>query len=142
AHPAVDPERVYIAGHSLGAQLAPEIARRDGRVAGAILLAAGARPIGEIMVEQLEYLTGLPENAAPEAQAQLSEALEQVRLLTSGAAPDTQMVLGAPASYFRDVSARDAVAEALRIDVPILVLQGERDYQVTMTDFGIWREKL
>jgi uncharacterized protein len=142
AHPAVDPQRVYVAGHSLGAQLAPEIARRDGRVAGAILLAATARPIGVVMEEQLEYLAGLQQNAAPEAQTQLREALEQVRMLTSGEAADTQMVMGAPASYFRDLSARDGVAEALRLEIPILVLQGERDYQVTMTDFGIWRDRL
>lgn len=142
AHPAVDPQRVYVAGHSLGAQLAPEIARRDGRVAGAILLAATARPIGVVMEEQLEYLAGLQQNAAPEAQSQLREAIEQVRILNSGEAADSQMVMGAPVSYFRDLSARDGVAEALRLDIPILVLQGERDYQVTMTDFDIWREKL
>ena len=138
--PSVDPARVYIAGHSLGAQLAPEIARRDGRVAGVIMLAASARPIGEVMEAQLEYLAGLPLNAAPEAQAQLRAALEQVRLLTSGEAPDTAMILGAPAKYFRDLEARDAVAEALALDVPVLLLQGERDYQVTMDDFRIWRE--
>lgn len=140
SNPSVDPARVYIAGHSLGAQLAPEIARRDGRVAGVIMLAAPARPIGEIMEAQLEYLAGLPLNAAPESQAQLAAALAQVRLLTSGEAPDTAVILGAPASYFRDLEARDAVAEALALDVPVLLLQGERDYQVTMDDFGIWRE--
>lgn len=141
-HPAIDSDQVYIAGHSLGAQLAPEIARRDGHVAGAILLAAPARPIGDIMIEQLEYIAGLPQNAAPEAQAQLTAALAQVRLLTSGEAADTQMVLGAPVSYFRDLEQRDAVAEALRLDVPVLVLQGERDYQVTMSDFAIWKDAL
>lgn len=104
------------------------------------MLAAPARPIGEIMEAQLEYLAGLPLNAAPEAQAQLAAALAQVRLLTSGEAPDTAVILGAPASYFRDLEARDAVAEAVALDVPVLVLQGERDYQVTMDDFAIWRE--
>lgn len=141
-NPSVDPARVYIAGHSLGAQLAPEIARRDGRVAGAIMLAAAARPIGEVMEAQLTYLAGLPQNAAPEAQAQLAAALEQVRLLTSGEAPDTAVILGAPASYFRDLDARDAVAEALALDVPLLLLQGERDYQVTMDDFRIWQDAI
>ena len=28
---------------------------------------------------------------------------------------------------------------AARLSVPILVLQGERDYQVTMEDFALWR---
>lgn len=34
----------------------------------------------------------------------------------------------------------DAVKEAADITVPVLVLQGEEDYQVTMDDFQIWKE--
>ena len=141
-HPAIDPQHVYIAGHSLGAQLAPEIARRDGHVAGAVLLAAPARPIGVVMVAQLEYLASLPENASPEAQSQLEQALGQVRELVAGELPDTQNVLGARVSYFRDLAARDAVAEAVALDAPLLILQGERDYQVTMADFAAWQKAL
>jgi dienelactone hydrolase len=142
SHPAIDPARVFVAGHSLGANLAPEIARRDGRLAGAVLLAATARPIGEVMEDQLEYLSGLPENGAPEAQAQLKQALVQVRRLISSEAPDSALIMGAPASYFRDLDRRDAIAEAVALDIPLLVLQGERDYQVTMADFEIWRAAL
>ena len=140
AHAAVDAARVYIAGHSLGGQLAPEIARRDGRVAGAVLLAAAARPIAVLMEEQLEYLAGLPENAVAEAQAQLRTAQAQVQRLRSGEMPDSALIMGAPVSYFRDLERRDAVAEAVRLDIPLLVLQGGRDYQVTMADFEIWRK--
>src|SRR5690606_21044878 len=138
-HPAIDSDRVFVAGHSLGGQVAPEIARRDGRLAGAILLAAPARPTGVVVLEQLEYLAGLPENAAPEAQSQIEAAAEQVRQLVLGALPDSQNVLGAPASYFRDLEAHDGLAEARGLDLPLLILQGERDYQVTMEDFAGWR---
>lgn len=141
-HPSVDPERAYVAGHSLGAQLAPEIARRDDRVAGVIMLAASARPLDEVIVEQLEYLGGLQENASPEAQAQLKAVLEQVQRLSSGEVADTEVVLGATGSYFRALAARNAVAEARALDVPLLLLQGERDYQVTTEDFGIWQNAL
>jgi dienelactone hydrolase len=140
AHPAVDPARVYVIGHSLGAQLAPEIAQRDGRTAGAVLMAAPARPIEVLMHEQLTYLRSLPMNAAPESQARIDEALAQVDRLLAGTAPDTALVLGAPASYFRDLKRRDAVAVARTIETPLLVLQGERDYQVTMEDFGLWQQ--
>ncbi len=34
------------------------------------------------------------------------------------------------------------VEEAKKITVPILILQGERDYQVTMKDFQIWKQEL
>jgi uncharacterized protein len=140
AHGSIDPEKVYVAGHSLGAQLAPEIARRDGRLAGTILLAATARPIGVVMEDQLNYLSGLPTHAAPEMQAQLEAMRVQVRRLVAGEVDDAETVLGAPASYFRDLDARDGVTEARSSGVPMLILQGERDYQVTMTDFEMWRE--
>ena len=139
---SVDAEHVYVLGHSLGAILAPEIARRDGRLAGAIMMAGSARPIDEVMVEQLEYLAGLPLNAAPEAQAQIGAALAQVRRLASREAEGSELVLGAPAAYFYALADRDDVAAALRVDAPLLLLQGERDYQVTMKDFELWRSAL
>jgi hypothetical protein len=142
SHASVDPEQVYVLGHSLGAILAPEIARRDGGLAGAIMMAGTARPIDEVMVDQLEYLAGLPLNAAPEAQAQLGAALAQVRRLTSREAEGSELVLGAPAAYFYALADRDDLAEALRVDAPLLLLQGERDYQVTMEDFELWRTAL
>lgn len=142
SHASVDPEHVYVLGHSLGAQLAPEIAQRDGRLAGAMMLAATARPIDEVLVEQLEYVAGLPQNAAPEAQAQLSAALAQARRLGSREAAGSELVLGAPAAYFYALADRDDVGAALGVDIPLLLLQGERDYQVTMKDFELWRSAL
>jgi fermentation-respiration switch protein FrsA (DUF1100 family) len=36
----------------------------------------------------------------------------------------------------------DPVAVAKTLSVPMLILQGERDYQVTMTDFNRWKSAL
>jgi hypothetical protein len=138
-HAASDPARVYLLGHSLGAQLAPEIAARDTAIAGVILLAAPARPVSELMAEQFTYLGTLPQNAGEAAQAQLRAAQETLRRYREGALPDTASVFGARAAYLRDLDARDAVAAAARLRVPLLVLQGERDYQVTTEDFARWR---
>jgi uncharacterized protein len=140
SHPAIDYERVYLLGHSLGGQVGPEIALRDGHIAGVILMAAPARPLDELLRSQLEYLRDLPANSAPEAQARFAEVLGDVERLSSGAAADSDLVLGAPVSYFRDLMRRDPVEVAGRLATPLLVLQGERDYQVTMADFEIWRE--
>jgi dienelactone hydrolase len=142
SHPAVDPGRIYLLGHSLGAQLAPEIARRDRRLAGVIMLAAPARPIAMLMKEQLEYLATQPQNTAPAAQAQIRTALAEIDRLSAGTAPDTAVILGAPVSYFRQLDAIDARATARSLDTPMLVLQGERDYQVTMRDFALWQAAL
>ncbi len=36
----------------------------------------------------------------------------------------------------------DEVAIAAKLSIPMLVLQGERDYQVMMTDFAGWKKAL
>lgn len=42
--PEVDPDRVFVAGHSLGATAAPRVAAADSAVAGLVILAGGAAP--------------------------------------------------------------------------------------------------
>jgi fermentation-respiration switch protein FrsA (DUF1100 family) len=51
-------------------------------------------------------------------------------------------LLGLPAAYFLDLKSYDPVAEARRLAIPMLFLQGERDFQVTMEDFGLWKKGL
>jgi len=43
--------------------------------------------------------------------------------------------LGAPAAYWQELDALDPVAVARELELPMLVLQGGRDYQVTEADF-------
>jgi uncharacterized protein len=139
SHARIDDDRVVLAGHSLGAMLAPEIAARSGKAAGVIMLAAPARDLADVMVEQLAYVRG----TVPEGQrAALDTALAAARRLAAHEASPEETVLGAPASYFYDLEARDHVAAARSLDVPLLVVQGGRDYQVTMEDFGLWQEAL
>lgn len=50
--------------------------------------------------------------------------------------------MGASKAYWDDLMAYNPVETAKSLEVPMLILQGERDYQVTMEDFGIWKEAL
>jgi dienelactone hydrolase len=113
----VDPKRVFLLGHSLGGYLAPRIATRGAALSGIVLLAANARPIEELAREQLQYL-----GAPPEMLDRLKAA--------------------APPSYWEDLKAYDPVGMALKVQAPLLILQGERDYQVTMKDFDLWKAGL
>ena len=47
-----------------------------------------------------------------------------------------------PGSYFIDLRNYDPAKSAASLKVPILVLQGGRDYQVTTQDFDIWKKEL
>jgi fermentation-respiration switch protein FrsA (DUF1100 family) len=52
---------------------------------------------------------------------------------------DSPALGGLPVSYWVDLRDYNPAAEAKKLAIPILILQGERDYQVTMTDFGLWK---
>jgi hypothetical protein len=65
-----------------------------------------------------------------------------VRLLRERKLPPDAVVLGAPAQYVYDLEARDPVAAAGRLRVPLLVLQGGRDYQSRSEDLALWRDRL
>ncbi len=48
--------------------------------------------------------------------------------------PDDQLPFGVPAPYWLDLRSYDPVATTAALDQPILICQGERDYQATIAD--------
>jgi hypothetical protein len=131
-----DISKVVVVGHSLGGMLAPEIAAKAGHVAGVAMLAAPARAPLVILRDQLRYL-----GAPRELRAQVEAALAVIELAALGDDPTLQ-VLGMPLSYWRDWEAHDDLAAARALELPVLVLQGDRDYQVTRADLAIWKRAL
>lgn len=134
--PEVDQQHVYVLGHSLGGYLGPRIAEQDGKVAGVIILAANARPLEDVIVEQASGL-GLPAGDL----ANVKSAAARVKKLEV-ADEDQPNVLGLPVAYWVDLKGYDPVALAKKLSVPVLVLQGERDSQVSMKDFDTWKAGL
>jgi dienelactone hydrolase len=135
ARPDVAQNRIFVVGHSLGAMLAPEIAKKASPVAGIVLMAPAGRKLPAVIVQQTRFLG----QASPE---QLAEIERQADEISAHKMPASQNFLGAPASYFYDLDARDEVAIARSLDVPILILHGGRDYQVIDEDIRIWQDGL
>ena len=127
--------RIFIIGHSLGAMLAPEIAQKASPVAGIVMLAPSGRKLPQLMVEQARFL-------GQDSPIQLNELERDVDELSSHKMPPTQTFFGAPASYYYDLDARDEVAIARTLDLPILILHGSRDYQVIDDDIRDWQSGL
>lgn len=143
--PGVAADSIYVLGHSQGGMLAPRIAACAGEsVAGVVIVAGPARPLEDILLEQAAYLATLA--GSPEADRQLAAARRQVdnvKLLGTPAFCDTiPLPLGLPRSYWEYLHAYDPLAAASSLGCPVLVLQGERDYQVTMQDYGCWHAAL
>ena len=56
--------------------------------------------------------------------------------------PEGEAVLGAPPGYWREVAEVDPVTVAKGLSMPLMVLQGGRDYQSTAADLALWEEGL
>ncbi len=141
ARPDADPERIFVLGHSLGGYLAPRIGRRDPKLAGLIIMAGNTRPLEDLILEQTAYLGSLQKD--PSLDKQLEEfkrIAQQIKDVKPG--KDLPPVMGAPVSYWLDLKGYRPADEARGLKMRLLVLQGERDYQVTMADFAGWKEAL
>ncbi len=142
--PEIDGKRVFVLGHSLGAVAAPEVGRRDPALAGLIVLAGNTRLLEDLVLEQITYIRSL--HPSEDDKEELEKLRKQVaRVKDRGLTADTpasELPLGAPAAYWLALRDYDPAATAARLKVPMLVLQGERDYQVTMADFDGWKKAL
>ena len=135
-------DSVYVLGHSLGATLAPRIAEQADGLTGIILVAALARPFEDAIVEQMTYISSLTDSSA-NAKKQITEIKKQADNIKKLGTPEYDdkipLLLNLPRSYWEFANAYKPVEVASKLALPILILQGERDYQVTMQDFGLWR---
>ena len=147
ATPGVDPDRVFVVGHSLGGYLAPRIAAEgSSRIAGIGLLEANARPLQDLIADQLAYLASPEGGADPQAQAMADALPAQIALVESPdlspSTPASQLPLGVPAAYWLDLRGYDPVAVAAGLSIPIFISQGGRDYQVLPSELRLWRAGL
>jgi dienelactone hydrolase len=137
--PGVDPKRLWLVGHSLGATLAPRIARENRLVSGIVILAGAVRPVEELLVEQMETIKSR-DSAEFKAAQSTARAVRNPNLKPT----DAVDVLGSklPGSYFLDLRDYRPAEVAAALTIPILVLQGARDYQIPPSEFGLWKKRL
>jgi dienelactone hydrolase len=142
----VDPKRVFVLGHSLGGMLVPRIAAAAGPELGGVIVLAGAvRSLEQSIADQTRYLALADGKISPDEQPLVDEAatlVARVHALQPTDPPISFAGISAPASYWLDLRGYNPPAAALKVERPMLVLQGERDYQVTMEDFAKWKAAL
>lgn len=137
----IDPKRVFVLGHSQGGMMGPRIAATSGHVAGLVLLAAPARALLDIVIEQNRRLAALGDGKIDDAErAAINGLIAQVRSVRKPeTAADAKSVMGLPVGYWRSIDAVQPVEEAERLGLPMLVLQGARDIQVVDADWQAWK---
>ena len=143
--PGIDARRIFVAGHGLGGMLAPRIAAADPSVAGLVILAGGVRPLDVSIIEQLQYLADADGIISDAERRSLEDARATMDAVAKLTAPDVEagvVLAGAPAAYWLDLRGYDPPRVAAGLKQRILVLQGARDYQVSLADYDRWKSAL
>lgn len=141
----VDANRIYIVGHSLGASTAPLMAKRNKDVKGIVMLSGNARRLEDVLIDQVNYISSL-DSLTNEMKAQIEKLKIQVAnvKLIGKKSFDAklELPLSLPLSYWKYLNEYNQVKTAKALTCPVLIMQGERDYQVTMEDFNLWKQAL
>lgn len=145
-HPAIQSHRIFLLGHSQGATIAPRIALHRPELAGLICLAAGAQPIHHAAIRQLQYLAKINTPPTTAIEQMLITLIRQAATVDdenlSESTPASDLPFGVPAAYWLDLRAHEPLSTAIRLQLPMLFLQGGRDYQVTTEDLRAWQRAL
>jgi dienelactone hydrolase len=121
--PEIDPARIGLVGHSEGGVIAPMVAASDSNIAAVAILAgivSKGRAIidfqNRYIVDSMAHLMGQMREAALAERARLTDSVAK-------AVPWY--------GFFVDY---DGTATAGRVRAPVLILQGEKDYQVPVAE--------
>ena len=145
--PRIDPHKVFIIGHSMGAMLAPRIEAEGGNYRGLILLAGTPRRLEEVLIEQnhkaLAEMKGLLRRLVEKQIKKLNGTFDGLYEMSDEEAKAKKMGGGVTLYYFKEMGDPPVEFYLRSLTKPILVMQGEADFQVKAdTDFRLYKEIL
>ena len=125
---------VFLLGHSEGGLIALAAAQKATDICGLVLVATAGRPLGEVLKEQLR--------ANPANAPILDQAMAAIDALEAGKRVDVTSMNPALRSLFGpqiqgfliSVFSYDPAKLIANVAKPVLILQGERDLQVSVAD--------
>lgn len=145
--PRIDPENIFIIGHSMGGMLAPRIDAEGGNYRGLILMAGSPRKLEDIMQDQTEAIVDSPNGLLRwfliKQLNKISAMFEGMYELTDEEAKKKKVGNGTTLYYFKEMGEHPVSGYLASSEKPILVMQGEKDFQVSVEkDFAIYKQLL
>jgi pimeloyl-ACP methyl ester carboxylesterase len=148
-HSSIAPSGVFVLGHSLGAYVAPRVMESDPRIAGCVIMAGPAESVCWSALRQYRYLASfdLDKSIDVDELPQIKDFQRQCELSArpdlNPSTPPSELPFGIGAAYWLDFANFTPVETCAREQRPVFVLQGARDYQVTLEDdFAKWQSGL
>jgi dienelactone hydrolase len=142
---SIDPDRIYILGHSLGGMLAPRIDAEGGNFAGIIIFAGSPRSLIDIIINQneeiIQQLGKLLQMIAKKQSASLKTKLAAIGSMTEAEAKKTKIFGNIYAWYLKELDEHPVADYLTAIKKPVLILQGGKDFQVLPEkDFTLYQK--
>ncbi len=138
ADPRIDPDRIYLIGHSLGATIAPRIVQEHpGLFAGIVMLSGTPKTLGEIVLSQNQAIVdSLPALTKAIGQMQMNGLRQEWKALLNSTAEEAKkkMIFGQPGYYFWEMAQYDTASILQSLSLPVLIINGGRDFQVVDAD--------
>ena len=145
--PELAGKKVFLLGHSLGGVLTAYINTLGAGAEGYINLAGTPRKLWRVAADQ--NLLVADEKTGEEAEKvrdyiikELEKAAKLASLSDYWAQSSSSDVFGISAWYWRHLEQLNPAALHLADGLPVLILQGEEDRQVTLKDYEAWQEGL
>lgn len=123
SRPEIDPRRIGLAGHSEGGWIAPMVAASDSTIAAVVIMAGGVSPGRELVGFQQRYVVdSIARYVGPQRERALAEF-----------ARNTDSVATA-LPWMKFFLAYDGAPVAAQVRAPVLIVHGEKDYQVPVAE--------
>jgi hypothetical protein len=125
---------------------APLIAKKCKGLKGLILLAGPGRTLLEILPDQLDYIKSIASEKNKEETEKIVTAMKWQ--IANAQKPDlnlkskVMLPFGAKPKYWLFDRNYKVLEEAKTLTLPIILIQGGRDYNVTKKDFDLWNEAM
>ncbi len=161
AREEIDGGQLFVIGHSEGGILGPILAS-EGLVSGVVTIAGPAHPLDWILIEQTRLIweaSGLPPDLLEEqidqtqgfidfvkqsqgewADIEYEDVKEYIPELTEQGFESYRM--GMALSWWREHFLHDPLETTKSVQVPVLIIQGEKDLQVPYTEAELLAEAL
>ena len=136
--PRIDPDRIYIVGHSLGAMLAPRIDAEGGHFRGLILMAGTPYRLEDIVVRQLKQpgqsKGGILKAIVGMESRIFGKKFDGLYAMSDEEAKKKKFAGSVSLWYFKEMGQKTATDYLLESEKPVLILQGGKDFQVLASD--------